>query len=87
MIMSYSYKLTEHAKIRLEKRRIALEWIEKTLFYTTRIEPDKKDPELLCALSIIPESADRILRVVYKPTQDTLKIITFYFDRSMKGKL
>ncbi len=85
--MSYSYKLTENAKIRLEKRRIALEWIEKTLFYTKRIEPDKKDPELLCALATIPEFHNRILKVVYKPTQDTLKIITFYFDNSMKRKL
>ncbi|MDJ0600123.1 MAG: DUF4258 domain-containing protein [Crocosphaera sp.] len=85
--MSYSYKFTKHAKIRLDERGILLEWIERTLFYPQKIEPDKKDPELLCALATIPEFDNRVLRVVYKPTEDTLKIITFYFDRSMRGKL
>jgi Domain of unknown function (DUF4258) len=85
--MPYSYELTEHAKMRLEERSIPLEWIERTLFNPQKVEPDKKDPELLCALAAIPEFDHRVLRVVYKPTENSYKIITFHFDRSMRGKL
>ncbi|EAZ93103.1 DUF4258 domain-containing protein [Crocosphaera chwakensis] len=35
----------------------------------------------------IPEFGNRVLRVVYKPTENPIKVITVHFDRSMKGKL
>ena len=85
--MSYPYKLTEHAQMRLNERDIPLEWVERTLFSPQLIEPDKTDSELYCALATIPEFGNRVLRVVYKPTENHVKVITVHFDRSLKGKL
>lgn len=59
--MCQSYELTEHAQKRLDERNIPLRWVEKTLCYPQRVEPDKEDPELLNALGTIPEFGDRVL--------------------------
>ena len=85
--MKSSYELTEHAKKRIEERSIPLEWVERTLFNPQRVEPDKKDPHLLHGLASIPEFGNRVLRVVYKPTENPIQVITVHFDRSMRGKL
>ncbi len=85
--MSQSYDLTEHAQKRLNERSIPLKWVEDTLFSPQRVEPDKEAPELLHALATIPEFGNRVLRVIYNPTANPIKVITVHFDRSMKGKL
>ena len=85
--MSFSYELTEHAYERIKERGISLEWLERTLFKPIRVEPHEKDPELTYALAVIPEYGNRVLRVVYKTTETPIKVITAYFDRSLKGKL
>lgn len=85
--MSLDYKLTEHAKERIDERGISLEWLERTLSNPTRIEPHETDLQLSYALAAIPECENRVLRVVYKITENQFKVVTAYFDRSLKGKL
>jgi len=48
---------------------------------------DKDDIELEHALAKIPEFGNRVLRVIYKKKASPLKIITVYFDRTMRGKI
>jgi uncharacterized DUF497 family protein len=85
--MSLNYKLTEHAQERINERGISLEWLERTLSNPTRVELHETDPELSYALAVIPEYGNRVLRVVYKTTENQFQVITAYFDRSLKGKL
>ena len=39
------------------------------------------------ALRRIPEYDDRILRVVYNETSEPWRVVTVFFDRTMRGKL
>jgi len=82
------YELTKHAQSRLDERNdISLEWVERTLLNPQRVESDERDPKLIHALASIPEYDNRVLRVVYNPTENPWKIVTVHFDRRMKGKL
>lgn len=85
--MSFDYELTEHAHERINERGISNEWLERTLFNPMRVSPHETDPELQYALAVIPSDGNRVLRVVYKTTETPIKVITAYFDRSLKGKL
>lgn len=81
------YTLTNHARRVIEERKIHTEWINRTLERPQRTERDRHDPNLNHALAPIPEFGDRVLRVVYNKTDSPWKIVTAYFDRTMKDKL
>ena len=49
------YLLTEHARDALEKRRIALAWVERALDAPEATEADPMDPDLEHRLARIPE--------------------------------
>jgi hypothetical protein len=78
------YVLTEHAKKRIQKRRIALAWIEKALEYPAKIEVDLEDATLLHVLRPIPERGFRVLRVIYNESVDPVAVVTAYFDDEVK---
>jgi len=78
---------TEHAKRVVKEREINPEWIQVVLTNPEKIESDKDDIELEHALAKIPEFGNRVLRVIYKKKASPLKIITVYFDRTMRGKI
>lgn len=52
-----------------------------------RVDQDATDPELKHALGPIEEQGGKVLRVVYSDSVRPVRIITAYFDRSLKGKL
>ena len=52
---SMDYSLTEHARDALEKRRIPLEWLERTISAPEWIETDHMDEDLEHRLARIPE--------------------------------
>ena len=81
------YSLTQHAQDRLEKRQIQIEWIERAVTAPELIEADRSDPDLRHYLVTIPEYGKRVLRVIVNETTIPVNIVTFYFDRSMRGKL
>ena len=81
------YTLTEHAKEAMAKRRIAAEWLERTLANPQRVETDVKDAALEHRLALIPEHGNRVLRVIVNTSLTPLRVVTLYFDRNMKGKL
>ncbi len=79
-----NYILTQHARDVLQEREIALEWLERVLLTPERIEPDRADGSLEHRLGRIPEFGNRVLRVVVA-TAEPFRIVTVYFDRTMKG--
>lgn len=81
------YSLSEHARTVLQEREILLQWVTRTLREPEQIEPHSLDPSLRHALARIPENGDRVLRVVYNYTVIPPRIVTAYFDRSLRDRL
>jgi uncharacterized protein DUF4258 len=55
---------TDHALGRMAKRQLKRSWVEKVINTPLHIEADKTDPALEHRLGIVPELADRALRVI-----------------------
>ena len=77
---------TEHALRRMAKRSLRREWIERAVNHPVRIEPDNYDTTLEHRLAVVPELANRALRVIVSKGEPR-RIITVHLDRKMKGKL
>jgi hypothetical protein len=82
-----SYQLSQHARRRIERRQIRPEWIVAALTNPDRVEPDALDPALRHALKKIEEMDNRVLRLVYNPSVEPPRIVSVYFDRSLRGKV
>lgn len=78
-----NYEYTEHARIRLQKRGIKTHWVEASLE-----KPDEmlylEGTELVHFIKRIHDFNSRFLRVI--ANIKTKKIITAYFDRSLRRK-
>ncbi len=81
------FVLSAHAKIVIAERSIKTEWLEHVLSKPEKIEADRDDPDLRHALGRIPEHGDRVLRVVYNGTGKPVRVVTVYFDRTLRNKL
>lgn len=81
------YALTRHAQDVLEEREIPVDWLERVLSAPQRIEPDPDDPALEHRLGRIAEHGNRVLRVVVNKTVRPARVVTLYFDRTMRNKL
>ena len=84
---NFPFELTNHAKAVVAERGIALEWIERVMIAPQRREVDLRDSALNHALGRIPEHGGRVLRVVYNENVKPWRIITAYFDRTLRDKL
>lgn len=83
----FPYKISVHAKERIEERNILLIWIQETIEKPDKTEPHQTDPELEIAFKKIESYNGRVLKVVYNTTVSPFKVVTTYFDRNKKGKL
>ena len=81
------YILSQHAADVMREREIRQEWLEAALSAPALRQPHEADPVLSYALLPIAERDGRVLRVVYNHTIEPWKVVTVYFDRTMKGKL
>lgn len=81
------FSFTLHASVVLRERRIRKEWVRRVVISPTILLPDVRDPALLHAVGRIPENEGRVLRVVYNPNGDCIRVVTAFFDRAMRGKL
>ena len=81
------YTLTQHARDVLEERALPVAWLERVLHSPQRIEPDPADAELEHHLGRIAEHGNRVLRVVVNKTVRPARVVTRYFDRTMRHKL
>ncbi len=75
------YLLTEHARDALEKRRIALAWMERAFRAPEATEADPVDPGLEHRLARVPESGNRVLRVIVNGKATPPRMVTAFFDR------
>ena len=78
------YILSAHARLVIAERKIAIDWIERVLYNPEKIEDDNYDPQLKHSLGRIEEFGGRVLRIIYNPETKPLKIITAYFDRTVR---
>ena len=81
------YELTSHAKKALAEREIPLEWLERALPQPELTLPDPDDPEVERRFRKIPEFGGRVLRVAVNTTVEPVRIVSVFFDRTMKGQL
>jgi hypothetical protein len=78
---------TQHARDVMQERNIRKAWIERVLKKPLLIEPDRLDDALEHRLGRIKGYGNRVLRVIVNRNVAPEKVITVYFDRTMKGKL
>jgi hypothetical protein len=79
--------LTSHAHKVIFEREIKFEWISRVLSNPEKIELDEKDISVCHMLGRIPENENRVLRVVFTRSDEKIKIITSYFDRTMRKRI
>lgn len=73
-----------HALDILVDRAIEPDWVERTLAAPDSVEPDPKHPERLRAYRALPERDGRVLRVVYVPLSDGVRVVTMFLDRGRR---
>lgn len=78
---------TAHALAVMAERKIRQAWADRVMDAPVLVLDDRTDPALKHALGRISERADRVLRVVYNDQTDPWRIVTAYFDRSMRDEL
>jgi hypothetical protein len=78
---------TSDARDVLAERCIPLEWLEQTLREPELKVADPTDATLERRYRKIPEHGNRVLRVVVSTAVAPERLVSVYFDRTMKGKL
>lgn len=73
---------TIHTRERLRERRIPTKWIEAILDHPLIDEPDPADDGRRRCWGRVPESGDRMLRIVYVVDTDVIRVITVTPDRN-----
>ena len=81
------FTLSAHAQTVIAERSINREWIERFLANPEQAEGSKNDPTLRYAIARIPEHGNRALRVVYNASVEPVRVVTAYFDRTLRNKL
>lgn len=76
-----------HARLVIAERGIRFEWVCRVWSNPEKRERDRFDHALEHALGRIPESGDRVLRIVYDPSVRPAHVVAAYFDRSMRNRL
>ena len=74
-------RFTKHAQEAIDKRGIAVEWIEQAVQAPDWVRPDPRHPERTRSYKVVAQRAGRILRVVHRPEGADIVVITVHFDR------
>lgn len=78
---------TRHAARAMEERSITRAWVESTVAEPDLRTADPNDPEVERFFRRISEFGDRVLRVVVNTHVAPWRVVSVFFDRSMRGKL
>lgn len=78
------FVLSNHAARELEKRQISSAFIELALLSPDDRRPDPSDPGLTRSFKTIPEFGGRILRVVHRPSEHGIFVVTAHWDRGAR---
>ncbi|MBI4384765.1 MAG: DUF4258 domain-containing protein [Nitrospinae bacterium] len=82
-----NYELSQHALDILRERGISREWLERVILQPVLTKPDSVDGALEHRLGKIAEFDNRVLRVIVNVQVKPVRVVTAYFDRTMKGTL
>lgn len=80
-------EFTEHAVHAMAQRRILSEWVERALAEPMLRVPDPNDFEIERFFCKVPEQGGRVLRVAVNIRVAPWRVVSVFFDRTMKGKL
>ena len=78
---------TRHAIHAIEERSIHIEWVESTVSEPALRTADPDDPEVERFFRRIPERGGRVLRVAINTRVVPWRVVSVFFDRSMRGEL
>ena len=78
---------TRHAVHAMEERMIPIEWVESAVSEPGLRIADPNDPEVERFFRRIPERGDRVLRVAVNTRVAPWRVVSVFFDRSMRGEL
>ena len=81
------YEMTKHALKVLEERNIPTEWMERVLSSPELVLPDPEDTTVERRFRRIPEFGGRVLRVAVNIAISPNRVVSVFFDRTMKGAL
>ena len=75
-------ELSDHARLRIERRELDLRWLEQVVRDPEWRQAEPSDPALERRFGRIAEMGDRVLRVVIRPISPAkCRVITAFFDR------
>ncbi len=80
-------EFTKHAVHVLDERKIPVEWVEQVMADPALRTPDPNDPEVERFFGRVPERGGRVLRVVVNTRVAPWRVVSVFFDRSMRGEL
>ena len=80
-------EFSSHAMDVMVERGIPVEWVERTVAEPGLRAPDAHDPSVDRFFRSIPEYEDRVLRVAINTRVVPWRVVSVFFDRSMRGKL
>ena len=78
---------TKHAAHAMAERAIPNDWVETAVAEPSLRTTDPNDPEVERFFRRIPEHGDRVLRVAVNTRVTPWRVVSVFFDRSMRGVL
>ena len=78
---------TRHAVHAMDERMIPREWVESAVAEPALRTSDPTDPEVERFFRRIPERDGRVLRVAVNTRVAPWRVVSVFFDRSMRGEL
>jgi hypothetical protein len=76
---------TRHAEDMLTERGIDRAWVEAAVHEPESVEPDPAKLGVFRAYRRIAERGGRFLRVVYVPGEQSIRVLTAFFDRTRRS--
>lgn len=86
MKAAVTIRLTLHAQLMMDRRRIELEWVEDTLRAADTERKDESDKSLTLAFRRIPAAGGQWLRVVYRQEGQICIVVAAFFDRNQEKR-
>lgn len=83
--MQLAYTL--HARQAMAERGIPSEWVERAVASPERRTRDPFDETVERFFLRVPERGSRVLRVAVNTDSDPWRVVSTFFDRSMRGEL
>jgi len=77
-------RLSKHAQEALDERKIAFDWVQRTLAAPDYSTVDPNDASLIRSFKAIDEAGGRVLRVVRRPDGTDILVVTVHFDRGAR---